>query len=53
MIGKGSVIGGIVWLTESVPACSKVQIEPPAQLVGIREGCGSAEAPERQLDWDI
>ena len=53
VIGKGSVIGGNVWLTESVPACSKVQIEPPAQLVGIREGCGSTEAPERQLHWEI
>jgi len=57
VIGRGSVIGGNVWLTSSVPACSKVQIEPPAQLVGIREGCASTESPERpetpQLDWDI
>jgi serine O-acetyltransferase len=56
VIGRGSVIGGNVWLTSSVPACSKVQIEPPAQLVGTREGCDGAETPERphaQLDWHI
>ncbi|HME71591.1 MAG TPA: serine O-acetyltransferase EpsC [Myxococcota bacterium] len=56
VIGRGSVIGGNVWLTSSVAACSKVQIEPPAQVVGTREGCESAEPPERpqaQLDWHI
>jgi len=56
VIGRGSVIGGNVWLTASVPACSKVQIEPPAQLVGVRPECESPEPPERahvQLVWDI
>ena len=56
VIGRGSVIGGNVWLTSSVPPCSKVQIEPPAQLVGTREGCEAAESPEwlhAQLDWHI
>jgi serine O-acetyltransferase len=57
VIGRGSVIGGNVWLTSSVPACSKVQIEPPAQLVGTREGCESTESPSpgphAQLDWHI
>ena len=56
VIGRGSVIGGNVWLTSSVPPCSKVQIEPPAQPVGTREGCEAAETPERphaQLDWHI
>jgi serine O-acetyltransferase len=54
VIGRGSVIGGNVWLTSSVPPCSKVQIEPPAQLVGTREGCEEApERPHPQLDWHI
>lgn len=31
VIGKGSVIGGSVWLTESVPPFTKLIIEPPGQ----------------------
>jgi len=50
VIGRGSVIGGNVWLTESVPPCSKVQIDPPALLVGTRAGCADGERP---LHWDI
>lgn len=29
VIGEGSVVGGNVWLTRSIPAGTKVQIEPP------------------------
>jgi|YNPNPStandDraft_1061719.scaffolds.fasta_scaffold23044_3 serine O-acetyltransferase len=32
VIGAGSVIGGNVWLTTSIPAGTKVVIEPPRQL---------------------
>lgn len=58
VIGRGSVIGGNVWLTESVPACSKVQIEPPRLLVGQRAGCEGGDQADlfvsaRQLHWDI
>jgi len=51
-IGRGSVIGGNVWLTEPVPACSKVQIEPPRLKVQRDSGC-EEDLPERQLHWDI
>ena len=51
-IGRGSVIGGNVWLTEPVPPCSKVQIEPPRLKVQRDSGC-EEDLPERQLHWDI
>jgi serine O-acetyltransferase len=54
VIGAGSVIGGNVWLTESVPPCSKVVAEPPRQLV--EERCREerdAESCAMQLHWDI
>jgi serine O-acetyltransferase len=51
VIGRGSVIGGNVWLTVSVPPCSKVVSEPPRSQVQQRGGCES-EDPD-QLEWDI
>jgi len=51
VIGRGSVIGGNVWLTESVPPGSKVVAEPPRQLVRQRRPDGSAEP--MPLHWDI
>ena len=33
VIGAGSVIGGNVWLTESLPPGSRISICPPEQLV--------------------
>jgi serine O-acetyltransferase len=46
-IGRGSVIGGNVWLLDSVPPDSKVIADPPTQSVRTR-----ATAPG-QLSWDI
>jgi len=51
VIGRGSVIGGNVWLTESVPPGSKVQIEPPRHLV--HTGTTRGESLPHQLEWDI
>jgi len=46
-IGRGSVIGGNVWLLESVPPDSKVIADPPTQSVRTR-------TPRTdQLYWDI
>jgi serine O-acetyltransferase len=38
VIGKGSIIGGNVWVTESVPPGSKVLISPPRHHVTQRSG---------------
>ena len=46
-IGKGSVIGGSVFLTESVPPGSRVMAEAPRQLMK-----GESEE-SMQLIWDI
>ena len=46
VIGRGSVIGGNVWLMESVPPGSKVIAEPARHLVRQR-------GEPRQLEWDI
>jgi serine O-acetyltransferase len=48
VIGRGSVIGGNVWLTESVPPGSKVVSEPPRTLVRQR-----SDTDPDQLGWDI
>ncbi len=50
VIGRGSVIGGNVWLTQSLPAGSKVQIEPPRLQLRRGEEC---EEHTEQLHWDI
>ena len=51
VIGRGSVIGGNVFLLDSVPEGSKVVAEPPRYLV--RQRGRSDEASPRQLHWDI
>jgi serine O-acetyltransferase len=50
VIGRGSVIGGNVFLLESVPEDSRVVGEPPRYLVRQRRD-GDPDA--RQLHWDI
>ncbi|MBW2274495.1 MAG: hypothetical protein JRG96_14585 [Deltaproteobacteria bacterium] len=50
-IGCGSVIGGNVWLTASVPPGSRVVAEPPRQLVHLDESADRDETV--QLAWDI
>ncbi len=49
VVGRGSVVGGNVFLLESVPEESRVVGEPPSYLVRQR---GSAKRA-RQLQWDI
>jgi hypothetical protein len=44
------VIGGNVWLVESVPAGSRVVADPPRLKVRPR---GSSDADPDQLHWDI
>jgi len=51
VIGRGSVVGGNVFLLDSVPEESRVVGEPPSYLVRPR-GSRRASAP-RQLHWDI
>jgi serine O-acetyltransferase len=50
-IGRESVIGGNVFLVDSVPAGSRVVAEPPSYLVR-RKGPEGSSGP-RQLHWDI
>jgi serine O-acetyltransferase len=49
IVGRGSVIGGNVFLLESVPEESRVVGEPPSYLVRQRGGADKT----RQLHWDI
>jgi serine O-acetyltransferase len=49
VVGRGSVVGGNVFLLESVPEESRVVGEPPSYLVRQR---GSGKRA-RQLQWDI
>ncbi|MBW2267916.1 MAG: serine acetyltransferase [Deltaproteobacteria bacterium] len=49
VVGRGSVVGGNVFLLESVPEESRVVGEPPSYLVRQRGGADKA----RQLQWDI
>jgi serine O-acetyltransferase len=51
VIGRGSVIGGNVWLTESVPPGSRVVAEPARQLVRQQLSDDSQVPP--QLQWDL
>ena len=50
VIGQGSVIGGNVWLTESVPPLSRVLAEPASLVVQRR---AANESAERQLEWNL
>lgn len=36
VIGKGSIIGGNVWITESVPSHSRVVVEPDHQKITVK-----------------
>ena len=49
MIGRGSVIGGNVWITQSIPPGSRVAFEPPRLGVHPRGGEGLPE----QLAWPL
>jgi serine O-acetyltransferase len=49
-IGEGSVIGGNVWIIESVAPYRTVIAEPPTHLVRRRR---TADDDERQLRWEI
>jgi len=51
VIGCGSVIGGNVFLLDSVPEYSKVVSEPPRHLV--RQRGAHEKADPDQLHWDI
>ena len=44
VIGRGSVIGGNVWLTESVPPGSKVINRPTIEMREMRPGRGAGHA---------
>ena len=50
VIGQGSVIGGSVWLTASVPSYSRVVAEPASLLVHTR---APSEPTARQLEWNL
>ena len=50
VIGAGSVIGGNVWLTESVPPGSRVMANPPRNVVS--PGQGDTQPLSLQLPWD-
>ncbi len=49
VIGRGSVIGGNVWLTQSIPPGSRVAVEPPRHDVSTRPIDGLPE----QLAWPL
>jgi serine O-acetyltransferase len=49
VIGRGSVIGGNVWLTQSIPPGSRVVVEPPRHDVSTRPVDGLPE----QLAWRL
>jgi serine O-acetyltransferase len=49
VIGRGSVIGGNVWLTQSIPPGSRVVVEPPRHDVSTRSVDGLPE----QLAWPL
>ena len=49
MIGRGSIVGGNAYVTESVPPNSRVVPDPPRNLIRDRNGESSPE----QLHWEI
>ncbi len=51
VIGSGSVIGGNVWLTESVPPGSKVVAEPARHLV--RQRVEPIDPDQCEPNWEI
>lgn len=50
VIGAGSVVGGNVWLTRSIPAGTKVQIEPPYLLY---RGASKPSPATESVDYQI
>ena len=50
VVGRGSVIGGNVWLTDSVPPGSRVLAEPARYVLRTDAG---GEEHALQLHWDI
>jgi len=50
VVGRGSVIGGNVWLVDSVPEESKVTLEPPRLRVRQRPGPTGSSDPSH---WDV
>ncbi len=57
-VGRGSVIGGNVWLTRSVPAGTTVSVEAPFQVFRTRKDAGEFETKREQCDayvpnWEI
>jgi serine O-acetyltransferase len=51
VVGRGSVIGGNVWLVESVPEESKVTLEPPR--LRVRQRPGPAGSTDPSGNWDV
>ena len=51
VVGRGSVIGGNVWLVESVPEESKVTLEPPR--LRVRQRPGPAGSTDPGSNWDV
>jgi serine O-acetyltransferase len=51
VVGRGSVIGGNVWLVESVPEESKVTLEPPR--LRVRQRPGPAGSTDPSSNWDV
>ena len=49
IMGRGTVVGGNVFLLESVPEGSRVVGEPPRHLVRQHRGANR----HQQLHWDI
>jgi serine O-acetyltransferase len=50
VVGRASVIGGNVWITESVPPESRVVAEPASLLVKPRS---DRESVPQQLEWNL
>ena len=49
MVGKGSVVNGNAYVTESVPPGSRVVPEPPRQEVRVAR----EDDREKQLEWEL
>ncbi|AKU92937.1 serine O-acetyltransferase [Vulgatibacter incomptus] len=50
LIGEGSIVGGNVWLTRSIPPGTKVQIEPPFLLY---RGASAISPVREPMDYQI
>lgn len=52
-VGHDSVIGGNVWLTQSVPPFSRLTYQVDAVRVGSRSGRGEAVTPPQAVDGEV